>query len=168
VDPRQLIAVAVSQPLLFQPGTGFSYSSSNTIVLGLLAERVAGESYGERLRKYIFEPLKLAHTTLPTDEAPLPDVHGYLAMTLWDKNANTDAVDVTAIAPSPAWSAGAIVSTARDVANFFRGLFTGKVLPKAEVAEMEIVNADPSLMTQTQLKRVYNVLDTAYCRGVAR
>jgi D-alanyl-D-alanine carboxypeptidase len=30
-----------------------------------------------------------------------------------------------------------------------------------------LVNVDPSLMTQTQLKRVYDVLATAYCRGTA-
>lgn len=135
--PLELITVAVSQPLLFPPGSNFSYSSSNTIVLGLLAERVGGESYGEQLRNYIFGPLKLSHTTLPTDEEGLPDVHGYLAMTLWDKNASPAVVDVTAIAPSPGWSAGAIHSTVQDVANFFRGLLTGKLLPKAEVAEME-------------------------------
>jgi D-alanyl-D-alanine carboxypeptidase len=135
--PLELIAVAVSQPLDFEPGSNFSYSSSNTIALGLLAEHVGGESYSEQLRKYIFGSLKLSHTTLPTDEDALPDVHGYLALTLFDKNASPAVIDATAIAPSPAWSAGAIHSTVEDVATFFRGLFTGKLLPQADVAEME-------------------------------
>ncbi len=29
-----------------------------------------------------------------------------------------------------------------------------------------LLNADPTLMTQAQLKRTYDVLATAYCRGV--
>jgi D-alanyl-D-alanine carboxypeptidase len=42
--PQELIQVGQAYPPLFAPGTQFSYSTTGYIVLGLLAERVSGES----------------------------------------------------------------------------------------------------------------------------
>jgi D-alanyl-D-alanine carboxypeptidase len=227
--PKELVGFAAAHPLLFPPGTQFSYSNTDFIVLGLLAERVGGESYGKQLREYIFRPLKLSHTTLPTGKEALPDVHGYVSMSVYDKNASPVPIDTAALSPAFGWSAGGIRATAEDVADFYRGLLSGKLLPAAQLAAMEdtrttggqyglglmptgprayewgtyttainttcgrawghggsfpgyyqlpisspdgsrqavlLVNVDPTLMTQTQLKRVYTVLATAYCRGV--
>jgi D-alanyl-D-alanine carboxypeptidase len=228
--PTELIRAGTEHPLLFAPGTQFSYSTTGYIVLGLLAQRVGGESYARQLRDYITGPLHLSHTTLPTGTTgTLPDVHGYFPLSNFSETASSAPADITAVSPTAGWSGGGIVSTVQDVASFFRALFTGKLLPKAEVAAMEnttathgayglglmptggnayvwgpytqaintscgrawghgghfagyyelpisspdgsrqavlLVNADPSLMSQSQFKQVYQVLDTAYCRGV--
>jgi D-alanyl-D-alanine carboxypeptidase len=227
--PAQLLQVADEHAPLFAPGTHFSYSTTGYIVLGLLAQRVGGESYAKQLRDYIIRPLQLSHTTLPARTGPLPDVHGYFALSNFHETASPGPTDITALSPTVAWSGGGIRSTAQDVAAFYRALFTGKLLPKAEVAAMEnttathgayglglmptggnayvwgaytqainttcgrawghggnfpgyyqlpisspdgsrqavlLVNADPSLIPPSQLKQIYHVLDTAYCRGV--
>jgi D-alanyl-D-alanine carboxypeptidase len=227
--PAQLIHIADEHPPLFAPGTQFSYSTTGYIVLGLLAQRVGGQSYAGQLRDYIIRPLHLSHTTLPAGTGTLPDVHGYFALRNFNKTASPGPADITALSPTVAWSGGGIRSTVQDVANFYRALFTGKLLPKAEVTAMEnttathgayglglmptggnayvwgaytqainttcgrawghggnfpgyyqlpisspdgsrqavlLVNADPSLIPQSQLKQIYHVLDTAYCRWV--
>jgi D-alanyl-D-alanine carboxypeptidase len=139
--PEQLVGFAKAKPLLFAPGTRFSYSNTNYIVLGLLAERVGGESYENLLRDYISRPLKLSHTSLPASNKPLPDVHGYVSVGANGKNANLPPTDSAALSPSYAWSAGGIRATAEDVADFYRGLFSGKLLPKAQVEAMEDTQA---------------------------
>ena len=199
-------------------------------MLALLVERVGGASYEKQLADYIFRPLELSHTSLPASNETRPDVHGYVGLGAAGKSANSAPVDSAGLTPSFAWSVGGIRATAEDEAEFYRGLFSGKLLPKAQVATMEdtsasggvyglgimptggyeyewrsytkainttcgrawghggafpgyyqlpissadgsrqavlLVNADETLLSPAQYKQVYNVLDTAYCRGVA-
>ncbi len=44
------------------PGSGFTYSDINFIVLGALVERVSGETLETYTAKHIFAPLKMAQT----------------------------------------------------------------------------------------------------------
>ena len=227
--PKQMVAFAAASPLAFVPGTKFSYSSTNYVVLALLAERVGGESYEAQLADYIFRPLKLDHTSLPASNTTLPDVHGYVALAARGKPDGAGNFDSAALTPAYGWSAGGIRATAEDEADFFRGLFSGKLLPAAQVAAMEdtsatggayglgimptgghesawraftqaittscgrawghggafpgyyqlpisspdgsrqavlLVNTEEALLSVAQFKQVYNVLATAYCRGV--
>jgi D-alanyl-D-alanine carboxypeptidase len=132
-----MVGFAATKPLLFAPGTRFSYSNTNFVVLALLAERVDGKPYEKQLANHIFRPLGLSHTSLPAGNETLPDVHGYLSLGAQGKTANAPPVDSATLTPSFAWSAGGIRATAKDEADFFRGLFTGKLLPAAWVAAME-------------------------------
>merc|ERR1719199_15664 len=54
-------ALPKAGPLLFQPGTHFSYGV-NTDVLGRIVEVVSGMSFGEFLKKEIFDPLGMTDT----------------------------------------------------------------------------------------------------------
>jgi D-alanyl-D-alanine carboxypeptidase len=139
--PRQMVAFAAAKPLLFAPGTRFSYSNTNFVVLALLAERVDGKPYGKQLADYIFRPLGLSQTSLPSGNETLPDVHGYVGLGAKGKSADAAPVDSASLTPSFAWSAGGTRATAEDEADFFRGLFSGKLLPRAQVAAMEDTSA---------------------------
>ena len=65
--PTELIRAGEQHPRLFAPGTQFSYSTTGYIVLGLLAERAGGESYGKQLSDYIIRPLRLSRGTVVGD-----------------------------------------------------------------------------------------------------
>jgi D-alanyl-D-alanine carboxypeptidase len=139
--PKQMVGFAATKPLLFAPGTKFSYSNTNYVVLALLAERIGGKSYEKQLADYIFRPLGLSHTSLPASNKTLPDVHGYVALGAEGKTVDAAPIDIAALTPSFAWSAGGIRATAEDEADFFRGLFSGKLLPRAQVTAMETTRA---------------------------
>src|SRR5579872_4077874 len=50
------------KPLLFEPGTQWSYSNAGFIVLGLVIERVSGESYYDYVREHFFKPAGMSNT----------------------------------------------------------------------------------------------------------
>ena len=64
VPPREAVAFATTSPELFEPGAGWAYTNAGYEVLGLLVERVTGDSLGHVLAQRIFEPLQLRHTSL--------------------------------------------------------------------------------------------------------
>jgi D-alanyl-D-alanine carboxypeptidase len=129
--PRRLAEFGAEQPPFFPPGRGFAYSNTNYVLLGLIAERVTGHSLGHVLRTRLFEPLHLRETTFPTSPAmPTPFAHGYR---VFDQ---PPAIDITGLYPYP-WASGAIVATDADVARFFRGLLSGRVLGPHLLARMQ-------------------------------
>ena len=120
--PRQLVRIAVSHPPLFAPGTGFSYTNTGYVLLGLIAERAGGERLAVQLRRRIFAPLHLTATRLPAAQGlGRPRARGYFAVA-------GGVEDVTAISQSVFGAAGGRVSTADDVGRFYRGLLTGRLL----------------------------------------
>ena len=129
--PRRLVAVSASHKPLFAPGTTTSYSNTNYIVLGLIVEKATGNSIGAELKRRIFAPLQLRSTSLDTSPRMRPPyAHGYLVQ-------GKQLQDVTAVSPSYAWTAGAIVSTADDLARFYRALLGGRLLGAHELRAME-------------------------------
>jgi len=141
--PAQMIAFVAHKNLHFTPGSQFEYSNTNYVVLALLAESIDGESYTHQLDRYIFKPLALVHTAAPTTAARSPDIHGYAPIgpaglgSYGNGTAGARLVDTARMTPAAAWAAGGIQATALDEADFLRGLFSGKLLPRAQVAAME-------------------------------
>lgn len=56
------IPLFADQPLLFEPGTEYSYSNAGFMVLGLIIERVTGEDYFNYVMKNIYEPAGMINT----------------------------------------------------------------------------------------------------------
>jgi D-alanyl-D-alanine carboxypeptidase len=133
--PRQVVAMATDNGLLFEPGTAWSYSNTNYVVAGLLIERVTGTSVARQLERRIFRPLGLRHTWFPNDTAamPPPRLHGYMPLDLEPPLADAD---ITWFNPSFFWASGALVSNVDDLDRFYDGLFDGRLLPRRLLAEM--------------------------------
>ncbi len=63
-----IISGLAKAPLLFEPGTRFQYSFCHD-VLGRLIEVISGMSYGEYIKKNIFEPLNMHDSGFSIEEA---------------------------------------------------------------------------------------------------
>ena len=137
LTPRAALELVRDKPRLFSPGTGWSYSNGNYVVLGLLVEETTGATLRDQLRARILEPLGLEASDLPDDDAPPADlVRAYLPP---DNPLLPDPgpgpVDVTEIQPF-GWGGGEMVSTARDVARFLQALLGGELLEPSLRAEL--------------------------------
>ncbi|WP_328847082.1 serine hydrolase domain-containing protein [Streptomyces sp. NBC_00258] len=64
--PRELIAAGVRHDPLFAPGTDYTYSNTNYVALGLVAEKATGHTLGDLIQQRIAEPLRLKNTYLAT------------------------------------------------------------------------------------------------------
>lgn len=67
---RQMAAQMCRNPLLFHPGDRFKYSICLD-VLAAVMEEVSGVRFGEYLRKNIFEPLGIEHTSFNRNVTPI-------------------------------------------------------------------------------------------------
>jgi D-alanyl-D-alanine carboxypeptidase len=130
-DPEDLIAIATAEPLLFQPGTNWSYSNTNYLVVGLVIEAVTGAPYAQAVENRILQPLHLNATSLPGDSPsiPGPNAHGYYLV-------DNEVVDITEFNPSAAWASGEMISTTADLDEFIDRLLDGDLLPPAQQAEL--------------------------------
>lgn len=60
----RFVAAALRTPLLFEPGTRFSYQSMGTLLAAEIAERVSGMRLRDLMRSRIFQPLGMQRTML--------------------------------------------------------------------------------------------------------
>jgi D-alanyl-D-alanine carboxypeptidase len=144
--PRELVAMADKNRPLFAPGTAWKYSNTNYIVAGLLIKAVTGHSVAGELKRRIFSPLSLHHTSFPVTTSRVSGyhAHGYIS-TEAVQTADGQPLDVTGYNASHAWAAGAIVSNAADLSRFYEALMTGRLLGQSLLREMKrTVAEDPA------------------------
>jgi D-alanyl-D-alanine carboxypeptidase len=128
--PGDLLGYAASDPLSFPPGTGYKYSNSENIAVGMMVEAVTGASYEDAIRTKVTTPLRLRRTQMPQGILlPDPFIHGYL----WDQGAPVDysqwfpPLDSGVAWGGWAWASGGVVSTPADLNRFVRGYVSGKL-----------------------------------------
>ncbi|TGB16567.1 class A beta-lactamase-related serine hydrolase [Streptomyces palmae] len=133
--PRELLRTALAhRPTFSPPGSGWRYSNTDYLVLGLLVEKVTGHDYATEVRRRIIEPLRLTGTSFPgtRDTLPAPHGRGYSAPT----TPGGPPRDTTTLNPSIAGAAGSLVSTLDDLARFTLALLDGELLPQPWLAAM--------------------------------
>jgi uncharacterized protein YbbC (DUF1343 family)/CubicO group peptidase (beta-lactamase class C family) len=137
--------MAFAETLQDPPGSKFTYSDINFIVLGALVERVSGETLDEYTKRHIFVPLKMFHTRFLPPAAWRPKI----APTQYDENNQM----LRAVVHDPtvrrmggvAGQAG-LFSTADDLAKFAQALLNGGdgILSPASVEKMTSPEQPPS------------------------
>ncbi len=122
VTVEGLIARFRDKPLLFPPGTKFSYSNSGYILLGFIIEKVTGTSYATFLRENIFQPLHMDATSYDDNHPRLPDhATGY-----YQQNVKAMFVDM-----SLPYAAGALASSVEDMYLWDQALTHHQLLSQA-------------------------------------
>ena len=121
--PQELLQISFSRPPLFEPGAKFDYSNTNTVLIGLVVEKVSGQSLKTYIDEHILKPQHLDHTVFPNDGTsfPSPHSHGYA------KGADGTTLDATDWNSSWGWAAGHMISTVDDVHVWARDWATGKL-----------------------------------------
>lgn len=126
---EEMLAFFQTKPLLFAPGTAFSYSNSNTYLLGMIIEKVSGKDYPTYVADNILKPLDLQNTYYGDYTRLIKNrVSGY-------KPAAGGFVNATQYSPTVPFSAGAMMSTAADLLKYRRGVFESAAV-SAEVRKL--------------------------------
>jgi CubicO group peptidase (beta-lactamase class C family) len=75
----EFIREFLSGDLVFEPGSTYRYSNTNSYLLGVIIERVTGESYDANLRRRILEPLGMRNTGAGYSDPEIPNLAvGYI------------------------------------------------------------------------------------------
>ncbi|MFF8729785.1 serine hydrolase domain-containing protein [Streptomyces sp. NPDC015171] len=132
LTPRQVVAASVAQGPQYAPGTQQTYGNIHYTVLGMLIEKVTGDSYAHQARIRIFRPLGMRHSSYPVGADPR--IHG-------PHNRGYDwidgkLVDVTDWNMTDRFAAGDLISTTADLERLLVGLFSGRVVPEPQLKEM--------------------------------
>ncbi len=116
-----------TRPLDFQPGTRWSYSNTNFLILGRVIEKASGESYGSFLAARLLGPLKLQHTSFE----PAAGRSGPALATGYTSFALGAPTPATPEARGWTGAAGGIWSTPADLITWDLALADGKVISPA-------------------------------------
>ena len=136
--PHELLEIAFHHPLEFPPGSKFDYCNTNTVLLGLVVEKVSGQSLASFIEQNILKPEGLTHTVFPKGaEIPSPHSHGYFKM------PDGKIVDATDWNPSWGWASGNMISTLDDMRVWTRDLAIGKLISPAMKREQQQFLAAP-------------------------
>lgn len=122
-------------PLNFVPGTRWEYSSTTGYnLLGMMIEKISGESYWAFLKKHIFYPLSMNNSgSIDYNSFIANRVIGYNYIN--HRFENSEQLDSIG-----EYAAGGLISTVIDLAKFDAALYTGTLLKKSTL-DMMFTNA---------------------------
>jgi CubicO group peptidase (beta-lactamase class C family) len=114
----------------FEPGSRWQYSNYGFLLLGVIVEKVSGQSYYDYVRDHIFKPAGMTATASePEDQVVADRSVGYMRSDGTGWQPNTDTL------PYRGTSAGGGYSTVEDLLKFAMALQTNKLL-KPQYSEM--------------------------------
>ena len=82
--PESVLPVFANDPLQFEPGSKHSYSNAGYLLLGLIIEHVAGQSYEDYVREHMFKPAGMTSSGYSASESRAMDAVGGAYSTVGD------------------------------------------------------------------------------------
>ena len=126
----QMVAGFRDLPLEFEPGAQYKYNNSGYFLLGVLLEKVTGQSYERVLGDQIFTPLGMQDSGYDRPTRILPGrASGYSRQ----GSELTNAPYLDMVQP---FAAGALYSTVEDLLKWDQALYTDRLLPAAARSTM--------------------------------
>jgi len=75
---KERVKIAFSKPVLFEPGTNWSYSHTNFMLLGRILAKVGGAPLATLLKREVLKPMGLKSTVAnQSSEIPAPVLHAF-------------------------------------------------------------------------------------------
>ncbi len=127
---QPIVDTLATFPLQFAPGSQFSYSNTNYLLLGMIVAKVSGQPLGTFLQQRIFGPLGMTQTQQGNPPPPVGDIAlGYLtnggtAYRAWQWNLT--------------WLAGpgGLTSTVGDIERWDRAVRQPGIFTQASLTQM--------------------------------
>ncbi|MBX2921059.1 MAG: beta-lactamase family protein [Chitinophagaceae bacterium] len=113
------------QPLLFEPGTNFSYSNSGYKLLAFIIEKISGKSYNEFVQQQILDKLGMKQTYFGRSGVIPQKTTGYIfnpARKMHERIEEGPHTQFRAV------GSGSMYSTIDDLYRWYTGLQQGKII----------------------------------------
>lgn len=132
-----IVAMIAKKPLDFKAGSKWAYSNTNYVLLGRIVEIASGMPWQQYVRTHLFAPAGMTESAFMEDESHLSDM------------ATGYTMEKGKLVPGSSFNgwargAGAIVSTAPDLAKWDEALFGGKIVSAADLKLMTSPGPVPS------------------------
>lgn len=124
MTPSELIASFKNEPMRFAPGTKYSYSNSNYVLLGRIIELLSGKPYSDYIEKQIFAPVGMSKTLYASDTKLVG------ARAAAYSRGETGYENAPALSMTQPYAAGSVLSTVSDLFKWHQALLSNKLIKK--------------------------------------
>ncbi|OKY27352.1 serine hydrolase [Thalassotalea sp. PP2-459] len=115
----------------FIPGTGYQYSDTGYILLGMVIERVSGMHLHDFFKQHIFMPLNMNHTYMHLRAKPILPTSRMAEIYV-------DNLEISTFKSlSLDWAGGGLVSNAQDINRFQLALYGSNFLSQSTLKKMQ-------------------------------
>lgn len=124
--PKELVAYGIASGVRGEPGVAYRDSDTAYLLLGLALERAGQQSAAELFTEYVFEPLEMEATSLPSSTTGSDDWLN--ALRSGNTKGEIDCAapdDITALSPTTAFTAGGAVSTVGELSDYIQSVALG-------------------------------------------
>lgn len=128
--PADAIAITLDTQPLFDPGTGWAYSDTGYLLLGMVIEKATDRGVFELASERFLTPLGL-HQTVPSDASDIPGLAVGYTVSDHPFGLSPRTMDDTGVLlwnPVVEWTGGGFASTSSDLARWGHALFTGAAM----------------------------------------
>jgi D-alanyl-D-alanine carboxypeptidase len=123
---EELISYAYAQPYYFNPGTGYHYCNTNTVMIGRIIEMITGISLESNIRTRIINELNLINTTYLIAGTDIP---GYHSSAYYGGDYEPDLPECSEyIDVSWAGASGSMISNIFELRTYVEALTSGRFL----------------------------------------
>lgn len=128
-DVKNFVPLFVNESLLSEPGTEYNYDAPGYLLLGLIIEEITGNNYYDYLNQNIFRKAKMTNTDAYDVDAIIENkANGYTFAGDPTKPLKNNVFYLSKASPG-----GFHYSTAEDLFNFNKALFSYKLINKVTV-----------------------------------
>jgi len=131
----EAVQIVAREPLLFEPGTKYRFSTNGWILLSAVVEAAAGESFPTFMTREVFTPLGMESTVIETDEKSPDTTSFYFPRAAL--NTQLGVEEASRRHNSCLFGAGAYLSTPTDLARFGSAMLKPGLLKADTIALLQ-------------------------------
>ena len=124
-DVVHALSIFGEDPLLFEPGTQYSYSSYGWNLISAVVQAAAEERFLDYMQREVFDPLGMNHTHADDPRWIIPDRTRFYSM------SNERVINAPFVDNSYKWAGGGFISSVEDLVRFGAAHLEPGFLPAA-------------------------------------
>lgn len=157
MDRNDLFGFCQNDTLQFIPGEKVNYCNTNYILLGLIVGKVTGKDIEDEISNRITIPLRMSITELPRTILP-----SHVNIAVGYKKNDAGIPQRVSVHPSILWTAGGMVSNAKEMIVFIDALNRGELISE----EMLDVMKDWKFLVERKNSVTGEMIDKYYGCGL--